>query len=53
MEPKQQKSVNASEKICERPINKEAISKEVSDYIVKQMKCDRKDTRHKITYIKN
>ena len=47
MEPKQQKDANVSEK----PIDKQEISKEVSEFMVKQMKYDRKDIRHKITYI--
>ena len=51
MESKQQQTTIGTGKFCEKPINKEDISKEVSDFMVAQMKYDRKDIRHKIIYI--
>jgi len=42
---------NNEKTINKEGINKEDISKEVSEFMVAQMKYDRKDIRHKFTYI--
>ena len=50
VEKNNEKTIN-KEGINKEVISKEVISKEVSEFMVAQMKYDRKDIRHKFTYI--